>query len=101
MRQLTFSAQGRADVAKITRDIIGNNGRIVADRVVDKMRNSLTNLTYFPDIGTKRGRLLPGLYSWPMPPYVAFYRVSDKHIEIVRIIHGHRRITRKLISQGE
>jgi plasmid stabilization system protein ParE len=57
MERLRYSPAARAGLAKITRDIIENNGELVAERVVAKLEISLSHAAEYPGVGWKR----PGL----------------------------------------
>ena len=100
MRQLIVSAQGRADLAKITRDIVKNNGRLVAERVVAQNAQIIDEYDILPGYWNQARTIGFRPVFLAMAPYVAFYRVTDEHLEIVRIVHGHRRITRRLVLEG-
>jgi toxin ParE1/3/4 len=52
----------------------------------------------FPNAARKRPELGLDVRSFPIVPYVAFYRVAGKRIEILRILHGHRDIKDPLLS---
>jgi plasmid stabilization system protein ParE len=55
-----------ADLAKITRDIIGNNGPLVADRIIREIEASLMHVATYPHVGRKRSQISKGLLSWPV-----------------------------------
>ena len=44
------------------------------------------------EIGRKRNELKMGLYSMVEQEYVIFYRISENHIRIVRVLHGSKDI---------
>ena len=99
MRQLVYSLRSQLDLANITRDIVDSNGKSVASRVVTGMEQSLSNLAYFPEMVRKRGALGAGLRSWSLKPYIAFYHVTLEVVVILRVLHGRRRLTRKLLAE--
>nr|WP_262888428.1 type II toxin-antitoxin system RelE/ParE family toxin [Chryseobacterium cheonjiense] len=45
-----------------------------------------------PTSGKTRNEIKQGLYSFPKGNHIIFYRLSDTHIIIVRILHGSRDI---------
>lgn len=54
-------------------------------------------LSDYPDRGARRDRLGRGIRCLVEAPYLIFYeRVADD-IEVTRILHGSRRITRTLL----
>ena len=52
-------------------------------------------LAQFPSMGISRDRLLEGLRSFSIKPYVVFYIVIPSGIEILRIIHQARDIEKQ------
>ena len=100
MAQLRFAPAAARDLRKITEDIVAAKGQPVAVAFIGRLRRSLEGLVDFPHMGRRRAGFGPGVRSWAFAPYVAFYRQSGDDIEIIRIIHGRRRITRRLL-RGE
>ena len=43
-------------------------------------------------MGRPRGELAPRLRSFPVGPYVLFYRPTPNGIEVARVLHGARDI---------
>ncbi len=97
MGQLRYSPTARADLAKIASAIVSNNGVTVAELTIARLERSLTNLADFLRMGRKRPQLGRGVWSWPMRPWLAFYRIASEDIEVIRIVYGRRRMTRKLV----
>lgn len=101
MGRLRYSRAARADLETITLDIIHNSGAAVAERVIARLEKSLANVAEFPGTGRKRPGLGRNVWSWPMRPWVAFYRITGEDVEVIRILHGKRRITRKLVEKRD
>jgi toxin ParE1/3/4 len=72
---------------------------IVADRQVGKLLNRLPMLAEFPNMGTARNNLLPGLRSFPSKPFIIFYILFPDRIEILRILHQSRDIKAEFSQQ--
>jgi toxin ParE1/3/4 len=49
-------------------------------------------LAQFPDMGRSRKELSEELRSFPIKPYIIFYKRMGNYIEIVRILHQSRDI---------
>ena len=81
MAELRYSPAARADLEKIASDIVANNGVAVAERVIGRLRKSLAHLSVFPDLGRSRPGLGVGIRSWPLRPYLAFYRTNGRDVE--------------------
>ncbi len=65
---------------------------IAGDRQVAKLLDRFPMLAQFPTRGVSRDRLLEGLRSFPVKPYIIFYILIPDGIEILRIIHQSRDI---------
>lgn len=61
-----------------------------ADEVVYAIQRAASRLVDFPQIGRLRPELAEGIRSWRTGPYLIFYRVRPKQIQVVRILHGRR-----------
>jgi toxin ParE1/3/4 len=98
--QLRFAPAAARDLQKISEDIKAAAGEHVALAFVERLRQSLEGLVTFPRMGRLRPRFGRGVRSWAFWPYVTFYRQSGDDIEIIRIVHGRRKITRALVRGG-
>jgi toxin ParE1/3/4 len=98
--QLRFAPAAARDLQKVSEDIKAAGGERVALAFVGHLRQSLEGLVAFPRMGRLRPRFGSGVRSWAFPPYVAFYRQSASDVEIIRIVHGKRKITRALMRGG-
>lgn len=63
-----------------------------ADRVIALLNQELQILAKSPEMGRIRNALALGLRSFPVEPYVIFYRAIKEGIAVVRVIHGSRDI---------
>lgn len=64
-----------------------------ADRILNAISESLSNLRRSPYIGRSReSDLQPGLRSLPSGSYMIYYRIKAGVVRIVRVIHGRRDI---------
>jgi toxin ParE1/3/4 len=98
MGRLRFSPAAAHDLQKPSEDIAAAAGERVALTFVARLRYSLERLADFPRMGRHRRALGPDVRSWAFSPYVAFYRETDSGVEIIRLLHGRRRITRSLLG---
>jgi len=51
-----------------------------------------------PRMGANRSKLGKGLRSSPVGSYLAFYRVVEGGIELVRVLHGARQLKRSMFK---
>jgi toxin ParE1/3/4 len=61
-----------------------------ARRLKEQIKQQCQSLATFPEMGRKADNLAPGLRSFPVGDYLIFYRLGNKHIEIVRVLSGYR-----------
>ena len=52
-------------------------------------------------MGRARDELLPGIRSFPIDRWVAFYQPTTDGIELIRFLHGSRDVARVMRESGE
>ncbi len=65
---------------------------LAADRLLALILDKFPMLAQFPEIGKARHELSKELRSFPVKPYVIFYKQVKDTIEIVRVLHQSRDI---------
>lgn len=65
---------------------------IASDVFLAKVLNKFPMLAQYPEMGQGRNDLLADLRSFPVKPYIIFYRRAETIIEIIRILHQSRNI---------
>jgi toxin ParE1/3/4 len=98
MARVVISPLAQADLEKITDDIIANNGQLVAERTLANFDRAFKVLATHPHVGRDRSRLGKGVLSWPITVDLALYRPNSDGIDLAPLLHGRRRITRKLVA---
>jgi toxin ParE1/3/4 len=83
------------DLAAID-DYVRAESPAAADRLLASLQATFALLATNPAMGRRRDELRPGLRSFPVGTYVAFYRIVGDVVEIVRVLHGRRDIEREL-----
>jgi toxin ParE1/3/4 len=63
-----------------------------ADRLLDRIQETLLMLTKFPHMGISREGLKPNLHSFSVGNYLIFYFPLEDGIEVVRVLHGAREL---------
>ena len=86
-----LSKEAEQDLEDLWVYLAERNG-IAGDRQVAKLLDRFPMLAQFPTMGVSRDRLLEGLRSFPVKPYIIFYILIPDGIEILRIIHQSRDI---------
>lgn len=84
--------RAEADLLDIWR-YIAQDSSANADRMLDRIRDTLNRLAVMPFIGQARFDLAPGLRMFPVGNYLIFFRPIENGIEVIRILHGRRNIT--------
>lgn len=83
--------QAAADLEDIG-DYIASHNPSAAVRFVDALEKRWSLLTLHPFSGAPREDIAPGIRHLVIGEYLTFYRVSEDTVEIVRVLHGRRRI---------
>lgn len=73
---------------------IAANHPEAADRMVDAILASSRMHARFPSMGQNRDELRRGLRCFVVSPYVVFYRSIEDTIEVLRVLHGARDLSR-------
>ena len=73
-------------------DYIAAHNPNAAVRLVDTLQRRWELLTFHPRSGAPRDDVSPGIRHVVVGEYLAFYRIGDDAIEIVRVLHGRRNI---------
>jgi toxin ParE1/3/4 len=61
-----------------------------ADKMLDRIAETLRKLSLHPDMGRPRPELYAELRSFPIRPYVLYYRPVEQGIEVVRVLNAAR-----------
>ena len=104
MAKLIVSLQAQADEACIIRDLAGKAGRPVAEKYAVSIDELFVRLMAFPESGAPRPSIGKRVRIGVIWPYVVLseYTAAMDTITILRIVHGRRRITgRMLLSKTD
>ena len=83
------SAAARSDLREIWRYIAEDNPP-AADHVIDEIERVCHLIAAHPRMGREREEILPGLRSFAVMSWVIFYRIDDRFLDIMRVVHGAR-----------
>jgi len=72
---------------------VASDSQAAADRLLDRIEERSWQLATHPHLGAARDDVSPGMRVLLAGKYLIFYRVSDRDIKLVRILHGSRDIT--------
>ena len=65
-----------------------------ADALPERLSAAMTLVAGRPKIGRERPEIASGLRSFPVWPYVIFYRPLAEGCRIMRVVHGHQDLGR-------
>jgi toxin ParE1/3/4 len=94
MKEPTLTDRAKDDLLEIWHRIAANRDERAADRFTAKILDKRQSHAQFPESSPLRTEISPGLRSFPVAPYVVFYRPYENTLLVVRILHGHRDVKR-------
>ncbi len=100
MNEPRLTKQAKADLKQIWKEIARGRDPATADRFAAAILDGCRKHAQFPETGQSREDLVAGLRSFPVSPYVVFFRRAEETIEVLRVLHGRRDI-RRIMLDGE
>lgn len=85
------------DLIEIWTDIAAADPN-AADRVLDAIEARWRQLTHHPYSGRARDDIAPNIRHLVVSQYLTLYRVFAQCVEIVRVLHGRRKINRDMVT---
>jgi toxin ParE1/3/4 len=96
---IKYDASAIEDLRQIWRYYAENAGPESSERFLRRIMSTLEGMiTKHPHVGRRRLELGTDIRSFPIVPYVVFYRADRRTLYIIRILHGHRDIHPPLAS---
>ena len=89
--RLRRTAQAEQDLIDIWAYIAGDNPA-AADRLLNLLDEKSQALAHNPQIGMAREDVAAGVRNFPVGKYLILYRDRGDGIEVVRYVHGMRRL---------
>ncbi|PWR21890.1 type II toxin-antitoxin system RelE/ParE family toxin [Zavarzinia compransoris] len=96
MRKVTLRQRAAEDLIDIW-TYIATDKPEAADRLLDALERRWAQLTRHPRLGVARDDIMPGLRHLVTGAYITLYLVDDGHIDILRVLHGRRRIDARTV----
>jgi len=96
-KPVVLREQAHQDIEDAVAYYLGEDAETAASGFIDALEKACTHIGSHPATGSPRYAHelnLPGLRSWPLTryPYLIFYVERADHIDIWRVLHGHRNI---------
>ena len=92
------TAQAEDDLIDIWLYIAQDNPD-AADKVLDELEDESVLLSDQPRLGPSRPDIAPELRYFPVGSYLILYRIIEGGIELVRVVHGARRLTNIILDK--
>ncbi len=101
MAKVEIASTADADVEEILEYLAEKAGDPTVVKYAQDFDKLYDHLALYPESCPRRPRLAPTARIAIVSPYVVLYVYSatDDTVTIVRVVHGHRRITRKLFRE--
>ncbi|MCW2317384.1 toxin ParE1/3/4 [Rhodoblastus acidophilus] len=91
MNRLKITPRAAADLEDIA-DFIAREAPRAAVRLVERIQQTARLLRDHPQLGSPRNDIARDLRLFPVGNYLILFRALDDGVEIVRILHGARKI---------
>jgi toxin ParE1/3/4 len=101
MIQVIVTGPAEADVAQIVIHLTKAAGYEIAARYLGAFDAVYDRLAEFPDMGPPRRSLGRDTRIALVHPYVMVYDHSNDRVIVLRVLHGARNITRRVVRQPE
>lgn len=97
MRSIIRTDRADEDLIAIWLEIAADDP-IAADRVLDAIEARWQQLAQHPHSGLARDDIAPGIRHLVAGQYLTLYRITNETVEIIRLIHGRRKIDRAALA---
>ena len=91
MGRVTGTQRAGADLDDIWLHVALDNP-VAADRLIDRILARCQALAEHPSLGPARPEIAPDARMLSVGDYLVLYRVAGTDVEIVRVVHGARRL---------
>lgn len=88
-----FSEDANTDLLEICEYLEQRNAK-AASRLFDLIRQKCKLVANFPKMGKSYEEWIPGLRGFVIDDYIVFYVVIGDSIQVLRIVNGHRDLSR-------
>ena len=98
MSRYTISPSASRDLSAIV-DYFASTNVEAGERFLASFARKCQNLIEFPMIGRSYDEIRTELRGVPLKKYIIFYRITTNGLEIVRVVHGSRKL--ELLFESE
>ena len=93
MNRVRISLEASRDLEEVE-EYISHNNPDAAVRLILSIREKCELLSRQPEIGSDRSELFQNLRGFPVGNYLIFYLSTKNGIDVVRVLHGARDISK-------
>ena len=97
--RIVYTATARSDLLAIGDTIREAAGPRIAERFIERVITTADSLSDMPERHRLGAELADGFRAISVGKYLIFYVVDDETVSIIRVLHGARDITAKLLGQ--
>jgi toxin ParE1/3/4 len=98
MHKYRLTPSAKSDLIEIWNYTVETWGEKQAEKYLHDIEDKLNQLAANPGLGRQRPEIVPGYYSFPAREHIVFYLISDRHIDIIGILHGKMDIDKNLMQ---
>jgi toxin ParE1/3/4 len=91
--KVRYTRRAREDLLEIW-EWIASDSPAIADRVHDAIKKRCDSLRRHPQLGRPRPEIGDGARSLVIERWIAFYRIVEDGVQVVRIVDGARDLTK-------
>ncbi len=97
MPRIARTSRADEDLIEIWLEIAADNPQ-AADRVLGAIERRWRQLAQYPLSGIARDDIAPGIRHLIAGQYLTLYRVTGETVEIIRVLHGRRKISEQSVE---
>jgi plasmid stabilization system protein ParE len=99
MAKIIISSRARTDLRAINAYIGERGGRVVAGRFIDQIETAIHALGILPFGYVAQPQFGSNIRRMVYKPYLIFYRAGKDSVDVLRVLHGARLITKTMIEE--
>jgi toxin ParE1/3/4 len=96
--RVEYTETAREDLYRIGDYLRENAGDETAERFIRRLIAKADSLSFMPERYREREELQPGLRAVLVEKYLLFYRVDNRTVSIIRVLHGARDIAAEMVT---
>ncbi len=99
MYAIDFARRAELDILEIGLVLEAERGAVFAVNYLRGMRERIESLSEMPRQTRERKELGHGHDALILTPYIVFYQVADNTVLVKRVLHGSRKITKRMFGE--